>query len=613
MLSRSATKLKFKSFCINTNHPHYLTSISLLNYSQTQTNHIKDNSTIDKPKNIWEQLMLTHGPDKLYASSDYNRWKVVPFAVSTNLCLGACYAWSIFNEPLTRELGVIASSSQDWTLPSVMSTFTGIILFQGISMAILGKWSEKVGPRITGVVGASLYGGGMLVGALGVYTHTLPLLYFGYGAMGGCGMGLSYLPPISVLLSWFPDRKGLATGMAISGFGGGGAIIVTLKKILINYNFIAPSYIGTNDNIFTKRENGKLLAEINDNWSEVVNINANDLSNITLDGLQEGMYLVGSGNTGVALTMGTLGLGYLVTMLTCASKYKLPKTSETNGKLESENVAVQKYVSVDDVMKTPQFWLVFTTLLSTGTVGMGLMSCAKDVLNTCFIQYNLNNVCIAAFAATYVQLLSVGNVSGRFIWASLSDKIGRKNTFTIFTCVGGPLYLSLPWIISYSVSNTTSFTPIIMFYTSTMLIISFFGAGYSTMPAYEGDLFGVKNVASIHGRVMIATSIAAIAGPTIFSKLREKQEINAILELTNKCDQQAFMDKFGVGINDIQSLIDANAIKISSLLEICSDNVIDPTPYLYNPAFKTMGCVLGIGALANFAIKPVEEKWFKKQ
>eukprot|EP01083_Nonionella_stella_P079684 218742_1 len=598
----------------------------------------KDNETSSQPPSKsahkhailkvlrWDGLIAKYGPHYAEAQSmTYNRWHAVPYAVSTHLCLGACYAWSIFNEPLSRELGVVAASSQDWLLPQVVTTFTTIIISQGLAMFCFGKWVERAGARISGVTGALLYGSGMLLGAAGVYTHQLPLLYTGYGVLAGCGMGLAYLPPVATLIRWFPDRRGLATGMAICGFGGGAVLIVSLKKMLLARNFVAPQYLGQATDVITKRsDTGSLLAEVGDKWMEVVNVTASEVSHIATNAantLHEGIYVVGTGSTGVAATMGTLGLGYLAITLTSGMCLKTPPKGWLPDSMRMDDTKsaptssyIVRNVHVDDVMKTPQFWLMATTFLSTATVGMGLMSCAKDVLGACLSSSPLVAAAggTAAFAATYVQFLAMGNLSGRFVWASVSDKVGRKNIFSMFTCVGAPLYFSLPWMVANAV-GAESYAPLVLFYGSTIAIISFFGAGYSTVPAYESDIFGSKYIAAVHGRIMIASALSGLLGPMIFTKLHDREERKAINELVKSIDSGSFLDKFGSPMTELQTLIEAKAVNIPRLLELCPVGTVDPTPYLYDPAFRTMGVALGIGALANFAIKPVDPKYHEKQ
>jgi len=206
----------------------------------------------------------------------------------------------------------------------------------------------------------------------------------------------------------------------------------------------------------------------------------------------------------------------------------------------------------------------------------------------------------------------MGNLGGRFIWASVSDKLGRKNVFALFTCVGAPLYFALPWAVANAVGAET-YAPLVLFYGSTIAIISFFGAGYSTVPAYESDLFGSKYIAAIHGRIMIASALSGFLGPMIFTKLHDREELKAINDLAQNVDPNAFLERFGSPIADLQTLIDAKAVNIPRLLELCPVDTIDPTPYLYDPAFQTMGVALGIGALANFAIRPVNEKYYEKE
>ncbi|ETO31524.1 hypothetical protein RFI_05595 [Reticulomyxa filosa] len=613
--------------------------------------------TNEKPekKGFWDKLIEKHGNHKVYAPENYNRWRMVPYAVSTHLCLGACYAWSIFNEPLTREIGVVAPSAQDWVLSDVMGTFMGIIISQGLAMALLGKWVEKVGPRIAGVTGSLLYGGGMMLGALGVLQHSLPLMYCGYGALAGAGMGIAYLPPVATLIRWFPDRRGLATGMAICGFGGGAIFITSLKKKFLREYFQPPEYLGPIDKIITKvSPDGKILAfvEKTQEWKEALKVTTRDLVSIGASHLQDGHWLVivylscvntykyylvfffflkKKKTTGVAATMGTLGLGYLAVCLTGALIVKSPppgwvppsakqsltttNTNATSMKTSAVSKLQPEDVHVDDVMKTPQFWLQWCTFLSTATVGMGLMSSAKDVLVSCFGTTTAAASAMAAgpaaFAASYVQALSLANLSGRFIWASGSEYIGRKNTFLLFCCVGGPLYATLPWIVT-SAFEMESYAPLALFYGSTMLIISFFGGGYSTVPAYESDLFGTKYIGAIHGRMMTASALSGIVGPMVFAKLRHREEIKAIHDLASKCDKTIFENKFGVPTDKLQTLIDNKAVSIRKLLDVLPQDTIDPTPHLYDPAFQTMGGILILGAIANGMVRPVNSKWWMR-
>ena len=162
--------------------------------------------------------------EKIIAKAGFNRWLVPPASIAIHLCIGSVYAWSIFNPALIKELGVVTGSAGDWTLSSVVWIFSVAIVFLGLSAAVAGKWLEAVGPRCVGVTAAFLWGGGFVIGSIGIATHQLWLVYLGYGALGGCGLGLGYVSPVSTLLRWFPDKRGMATGMAIMGFGGGAMI-----------------------------------------------------------------------------------------------------------------------------------------------------------------------------------------------------------------------------------------------------------------------------------------------------------------------------------------------------------------------------------------------------
>ena len=183
------------------------------------------------PSSIFSFLLK----DKIIAPPGFNRWRVPPASIAIHLCIGSVYAWSIFNPALTRELGVTAYAANDWQLSTVVWIFSVAIVFLGLAAALAGKWLEDVGPRCVGVTAAFLWGGGFIVGSLGILTHQLWVVYLGYGVFGGCGLGLGYVSPVSTLIRWFPDRRGMATGMAIMGFGGGAMIGGYLKEYFLKY------------------------------------------------------------------------------------------------------------------------------------------------------------------------------------------------------------------------------------------------------------------------------------------------------------------------------------------------------------------------------------------
>src|SRR5690606_29722826 len=220
-------------------------------------------------------------------------------------------AWSIYNPALVRAVGVAAPAPEDWSLSSVVWIFTVSIVFLGLSAAIGGKWLERVGPRKVGVVAACCWGGGYLLGGLGILFHQLWLLYLGYGVIGGCGLGLGYVSPVSTLIRWFPDRRGLATGMAIMGFGGGAIVGAPLKQIFIETFYQPPTYLGTLAEVAPITQEGKRFAQVDGQQMEVVVVAASEVKAMIRPG-PEGVYVVGSGSVGASQTFFTLGAIYFV-------------------------------------------------------------------------------------------------------------------------------------------------------------------------------------------------------------------------------------------------------------------------------------------------------------
>src|SRR6188474_3434698 len=247
----------------------------------------------------------------IVAKPDFNRWRVPVASVAIHLCIGSVYAWSIFNPALTRVHGVVGSGPDDWSLKQVVWVFTVAIVFLGLSASFAGRWLEKVGPRTVGIVAALCWGGGFVLASFGIQWHQLWLLYLGYGVIGGCGLGLGYVSPVSTLLKWFPDRRGMATGLAIMGFGGGAIIGAPLIDGLVSAFHRSPEYLGPRESVNLVTEAGRRFAEIGGEMREVVVVGANDVAGMIVRGA-EGVYVVGTGDVGVAGTFVTLGLIYFV-------------------------------------------------------------------------------------------------------------------------------------------------------------------------------------------------------------------------------------------------------------------------------------------------------------
>ena len=249
--------------------------------------------------------------DRIVAPPGFNRWRIPPASVAIHLCIGSIYSWSIFNPVLTRELGVVASAAADWSIGSVVWVFSVAIVFVGLAAAVAGGWVDRVGPRAAGVAAACLWGSGFVVSSAGIHWHQLWLVYLGYGVLGGCGLGLGYIAPVSTLIRWFPDRRGMATGMAIMGFGGGAMVAAPLKEFLLRTFRETPRYLGPAAETPLATEGGRRFAEVAGRRVEVVTASPGDAA-------VEGVYVVGSGGTGAAETFLVLGVVYLAVMLAAA-------------------------------------------------------------------------------------------------------------------------------------------------------------------------------------------------------------------------------------------------------------------------------------------------------
>jgi MFS family permease len=549
--------------------------------------------------------------ERIIAPPNYNRWRVPMASVAIHLCIGSVYAWSIYNPSLTRVFGVVTSAGDDWSLSEVVWVFTVAIVFLGLAAAFAGKWLESVGPRKVGVVAACCWGGGYLVGGVGIMTHQLWLLYLGYGVIGGCGLGLGYVSPVSTLIRWFPDRRGMAAGMAIMGFGGGAMIGTPLKEFFIRLFYRAPEYLGTADQVSLITKAGRRFVEISGALQEVVIIGAAEVRNLTIPG-PEGVYVVNTGAAGVAETFMILGVIYLIVMLFAAFSYRIPagdwKPQGWVEPSEKERGALisAKNVDIDQALKTPQFYQLWIVLCLNVTAGIGVLGVARTMITEIFGS-SLPQVVDTSFAATYVVMISAFNMVGRFIWASASDYVGRRNTYWIFFVLGIVLYLSIP-IAAAQVSVNPSVVWLVYFYAATMIIFTMYGGGFATIPAYLADIFGAKYVGGIHGRLLTAWSTAGVLGPLAITSLRESSVNSAINDLVSVIDPAAFQIQFGAGVDQLELLVAQNSVTLSRLMEIAPLGTTDPTSSIYNSTMILMAILLGIALVANALMRPVDPK-----
>ena len=555
--------------------------------------------------------------DRIVASKNFNRWRIPPASIAIHLCIGSVYAWSIFNPALIKELGVASSAADDWSLGAVVWIFSVAIVSLGLAAAIAGKWLEDVGPRCVGVTAATLWGGGFIIGSLGIYTHQLWLVYLGYGVFGGCGLGLGYVSPVSTLIRWFPDRRGMATGMAIMGFGGGAMIGAPLKKFLLDYFAKAPDYLGAESAVNLITEGGRRFVEVAGEKVEVVVASATEAAQMAIPG-DAGVYIVGTGNTGATGAFLTLGIVYFIIMIIASFQYRVPAEgwAPKGYKPPSPEESAAKMKTLDNVhinqaIKTPQFYQLWIVLCFNVSAGIGVIGVAKTMMSEIFGSApsgsELASIVTATFAGTYVLMISVFNMCGRIIWASLSDYIGRKNTYHCFFVLGTLLYLSIPFTAS-AVSVNPSVMYLVMFYAATMIIFTMYGGGFATIPAYLADMFGTMHVGGIHGRLLTAWSTAGVLGPFAITYLRNMSVTDSINNLVSKIDPTLFLEKFGAPVEKLEELVKAKTVTVSKLMEIVPEGTVDPTPSLYNTTMYAMAALLVIAFFSNLLIRPVNSK-----
>jgi len=433
--------------------------------------------------------------ESIVAGPGFNRWLVPPAALAIHLSIGMAYGFSVFWLPLSRAVGIqqpiacpdamglpdrIVTTSHDWSISMLGWMYTLFFVFLGGSAAVLGPWVEAAGPRKAGLVAACCWGGGLCLSALGVWLHQIWLLWLGAGVIGGIGLGLGYISPVSTLLKWFPDRRGMATGLAIMGFGGGAMVGAPFANILMT-TF------------------------------------ADDAS------------------VGVWQTFLVLGILYFVVMTLGALGYRLPPPGwhpSTHGPAPAANATIDsdvatRFVPVARAWRTPQFWLAWWVLCLNVSAGIGVLGMASPMIQEVFggrlvgVDAPFEELSrtqkerLATIAAGFAGLLSLFNIVGRFAWASFSDIIGRKATYAIFFLLGAALYAAIPW--------TGRTSNLALFVALSCVILTMYGGGFAAIPAYLADLFGPQQISAIHGRLLTAWSAAGILGPVVVNYLRDWQ------------------------------------------------------------------------------------------
>ncbi len=473
--------------------------------------------------------------ERIIARPGFNRWLVPPAALAIHLCIGMAYGFSVFWLPLSRaigidksvacppEMGLIGSlftTSCDWKISDLGWMYTLFFVCLGCSAALWGGWLERSGPRKAGVVAALCWCGGLMISAVGVISHQLWLMWLGSGVIGGIGLGLGYISPVSTLIKWFPDRRGMATGMAIMGFGGGAMIGAPLANILMNM-FRTPNSVGV--------------------WQTFV----------------------------------AMGAIYFVFMMAGAFGYRLPPAGWrpdgwTAPALGAKAMITQGQVHLRDAHKTKQFWLIWAVLCLNVSAGIGVIGMASPMLQEIFGGTLLGHpdikfaalsaeqkTAVAAIAAGFTGLISLFNIGGRFFWASLSDKIGRKKTYYTFFVLGIALYAAAPWA-----AHIGSKALFVAFF---CVILSMYGGGFATVPAYLADVFGTQFVGAIHGRLLTAWSTAGIVGPVVVNYIREAE--------------------LAAGV---------------------------PRELVYDVTMYVLAGMLVLGFFANMGVRPLAAKWFMK-
>ena len=610
----------------------------------TWSSHASDNHCSNNGPSATTTITKEWAFSKQAATASLNtpvshRWRYVPPANLVHLSIGSVYAYSMFTPGLTTAQGVIAQAATDWTQAAVVPVFSASAVVLGLTTATLGTWVERAGPRHAALVGSALWSSALVTTAVGVHWHSLPLLYVGWSCLGGCAWGLMYLSRVTTIMKWFPDRRGLATGLALSAFGTGAAVAPALIHTTMGLFAMPPDYVGpvvtsrddsSNDavvSLSTLADGTQVVADhsvLGEPGTPVVVATEADAAAWNLP---SGAYVLGTGDTGTSKTLATLWLGYGALGALGARTMKLPhpaweptKPADKSANSSTTNATTlpsSKHnigLPVDFVTtKTRQFPLLWLSVFGNATGGLALLSSSKLMLTDIWAGY-CPDLVTPSFATAYVAALGFGMAAGRFGWSFLSDYLGRRNTYALFGLGGIPVVGLAPWLTHWAAlaggAETTVPWMLATFCGGSVLAITFYGGIFSVLPAYIADLFGQKHAGAIHGKLLTAWAASAVAGPMGLTYLRSQAAGAATHDLIDKVqDVPAFEQAFGCSLTDtetIRTLIDAKTITVGRLMEVIPEGTLDPTPFLYDTTCYAAAVLMTASFLSNLLITPID-------
>mmetsp|Transcript_48916 Transcript_48916/g.141697 ORF Transcript_48916/g.141697 Transcript_48916/m.141697 type:complete len:460 (-) Transcript_48916:229-1608(-) len=433
--------------------------------------------------------------------------------------------------------------------------------------------------------------------------------------MGGLGWGLGYVAPIGTLLRWFPDKKGLATGLSIGAFASGGLFAAPMIDALRKHFFRAPAFAGAPGAVEAKTEAGRQFVSVGGEWQEAILARAADIAKAPGDlssTLAEGFYLVGTGDTGCTMAFAALGALYSATMVAGSWLMRAPPAGWVPAGFvpppqTSTGLVTAGSVSASMAMRTPQFYLMWLTLAGNASAGVCVIASAKTMMGDIFASVN-PDIVTAGFTTAFVGALSVANAGGRVAWSGISDYLGRKNT--MFVCsLGLPACMLVPQITQLAVSGGHGTLPLYVFYGTTFAIVTWYGGVLALIPSYTADLFGSKETGVIYGRLMTGWSVSAILSPSLLTTLRGHSTRQAIDSLVAVTPPAAFEKAFQAPVSELPALVDAKTVTIARLLEIAPPGTVDPTPFLYDSTFYAISGILAAAAVSNALITKVDPKY----
>jgi len=552
------------------------------------------------------------GQKNMYAPNGYNNpWLMALPALAAQVTVGSILAWPNIADVLTKEVGFVTPHISDWSLVECTFPMYMAFMFYGSTSAFFGPWLIQEGPKKSLLCSSLSIGAGLMLGAVGVYTHTQPLLLMGCGVCSGAAIGMAFTSCTQTLMELFPNRKGFASGMSLAAFGSGALAFTPFTQKLVNYFAVMPEYLGPAKEFTVKSVDSKLFVDFNGKTVEVVEALSADIAKLPYD-LAEGLYVVGSGSTGAAAALAVLGVSYSALLLGTALTIRKPfpgLSSASSIDKITGNTTVESVPAVDDrnelesrvhdVIRNPHFHLLSTSVACAGVGGVGVLMIAPPLLT------QLSEVTQMPLpVSSLTTLFTLSGIGGALAWSSLSDLVNRRAVLALVTAGAIPLFGSIqPSIDAITSSTQESSMALNAIVASNSIAISFAAGVCAILPAYKADMFGLRTTGRLQGMTTLYAVLAALFGPDLLEMILTASKKSTVDSIAEKLSPEQFLEVFGNTLDVVKEEIVKHKFELESVVPTLSDELSHITLHTYDTALLTLTAVAATGSATHALVK----------